>query len=233
MKKLVLTATIIVLTVFGAIAQKYAYIDSEYLLNNIPSYLEAQAELDKLSVEWQKEIEAKFKKIDEMYKKYQQDVVVLPEETKQKRQQEIIDAEKEAKELQKKRFGTDGDLFKKREELVKPIQDRVFTAIEEYAREKNYAFIFDKAGDLTIVYADAMVSKGVVSLQNDRSTSYAMYVAVQNQLTLAFNELREEYAQQRFGKSYERLSESEKKGVQKVYPISISEAEPSNYGGRR
>ncbi|MDX9890540.1 MAG: OmpH family outer membrane protein, partial [Bacteroidales bacterium] len=145
MKKLVLTATIIVLTVFGAIAQKYAYIDSEYLLNNIPSYLEAQAELDKLSVEWQKEIEAKFKKIDEMYKKYQQDVVVLPEETKQKRQQEIIDAEKEAKELQKKRFGTDGDLFKKREELVKPIQDRVFTAIEEYAREKNYAFIFDKA----------------------------------------------------------------------------------------
>ncbi|MDD2622653.1 MAG: OmpH family outer membrane protein [Bacteroidales bacterium] len=155
MKKLVLTATIIVLTVFGAIAQKYAYIDSEYLLNNIPSYLEAQAELDKLSVEWQKEIEAKFKKIDEMYKKYQQDVVVLPEETKQKRQQEIIDAEKEAKELQKKRFGTDGDLFKKREELVKPIQDRVFTAIEEYAREKNYAFIFDKAGDLTIVYADA------------------------------------------------------------------------------
>jgi outer membrane protein len=155
MKKLVLTATIIVLTVFGAIAQKYAYIDSEYLLNNIPSYLEAQAELDKLSVEWQKEIEAKFKKIDEMYKKYQQDVVVLPEETKQKRQQEIIEAEKEAKELQKKRFGTDGDLFKKREELVKPIQDRVFTAIEEYAREKNYAFIFDKAGDLTIVYADA------------------------------------------------------------------------------
>lgn len=155
MKKLVLTATIIVLTVFGAIAQKYAYIDSEYLLNNIPSYLEAQAELDKLSVEWQKEIEAKFKKIDEMYKKYQQDVVVLPEETKQKRQQEIIDAEKEAKELQKKRFGTDGDLFKKREELVKPIQDRVFTAIEEYPREKNYAFIFDKAGDLTIVYADA------------------------------------------------------------------------------
>lgn len=155
MKKFVLTAAIVSFTLIGAFAQKYAYIDSEYLLSNIPSYVEAQAELDRLSVEWQKEIEAKFKKIDEMYKKYQQDVVVLPEETKQKRQQEIINAEKEAKELQKKRFGTDGDLYKKREELVKPIQDSVFTAIEEYAREKAFAFVFDKAGDMTIVYADA------------------------------------------------------------------------------
>ena len=89
-----------------------------------------------------------------MYRKYQQDVVVLPEDAKQK-QQEIINAEQEAKELQKTRFSTDGDLYKKREELVKPIQDRVFTAIEEYARERGYAFIFDKAGAMTIVYADA------------------------------------------------------------------------------
>ncbi|MBP7103138.1 MAG: OmpH family outer membrane protein [Bacteroidales bacterium] len=155
MKKLLFTAAIICLSSLGLYAQKYAYIDSEYLLNKIPSYVEAQTELDKLSIEWQKEIEAKFKKIDEMYRKYQQDAVVLPEDAKQKKQQEIIDAEKEAKDLQKKRFGTDGDLFKKREELVKPIQDRVFTAIEEYAREKQYAFIFDKAGDMTIVYADA------------------------------------------------------------------------------
>ncbi|MDD3281249.1 MAG: biopolymer transporter ExbD [Bacteroidales bacterium] len=78
-----------------------------------------------------------------------------------------------------------------------------------------------------------MVSKGVVSLQNDRSTSYSMYVSVQNQLTKAFNELREEYAQQHFGKSFDKLSETQKKGVQKIYPISISEAEPSNYGGNR
>lgn len=155
MKKLLFIAAFICLSVVGVYAQKYAYIDSEYLLNKIPSYVEAQAELDRLSVEWQKEIEAKFKKIDEMYRKFQQDAVVLPEDAKQKKQQEIINAEKEAKELQKKRFGTDGDLYKKREELVKPIQDRVFTAIEEYAREKQYAFIFDKAGDMTIVYADA------------------------------------------------------------------------------
>lgn len=80
---------------------------------------------------------------------------------------------------------------------------------------------------------NAMVSKGVVSLQNDRSTSYAMYIAVQNQLTMAFNELRDEYSQQRFGKPYEKISETQKKGVQKIYPISISEAEPSNYGGKK
>lgn len=80
---------------------------------------------------------------------------------------------------------------------------------------------------------NAMVSKGVVSLQNDRGTSYAMYIAVQNQLTMAFNELRDEYSQQRFGKPYEKISENQKKGVQKIYPISISEAEPSNYGGKK
>lgn len=136
-------------------AQKYAYIDSEYLLGKMPGYVEAQAELEKLSVDWQNEIEAKFKAIDEMYKKYQQDAALLPEETKQKRQNEIIKAEQEAKDLQKKRFSTDGDLYKKRAELVQPIQDRLFTAIEEYAREKGYAFVFDKAGDMTIVYADA------------------------------------------------------------------------------
>lgn len=135
--------------------QKYAYIDSDYILNNMPSYVEAQAELNRLSLNWQKEIEGKFAEIDAMYRKYQQDAILLPEEAKVKRQEEIIAAENAAKELQKKRFGTDGDLYKKREELVKPIQDRVFTAIEEYARERAFAFVFDKAGDMTIVYADA------------------------------------------------------------------------------
>jgi outer membrane protein len=155
MKKNILIVTILFLFSISLYAQKYAYIDSEYILNSMPSYVEAQAELDRLSVEWQKEIEAKFKKIDEMYRKYQQEAVILPEDTKMKRQNEIIAAENEAKELQKKRFGTDGDLYKKREELMKPIQDRVFTAVEEYAREKSYAFVFDKAGVMTIVYADS------------------------------------------------------------------------------
>jgi outer membrane protein len=90
-----------------------------------------------------------------MYRKYQQEAMILPEDAKLKKQNEIINAENEAKDLQKKRFGSDGDLFKKREELVKPIQDRVFTAIEEYAKERGYTFVFDKAGVMTIVYADA------------------------------------------------------------------------------
>ncbi|MBO4281737.1 MAG: OmpH family outer membrane protein [Bacteroidales bacterium] len=155
MKKMLVALLCIVGATTGLFAQKYAYIDSEYLLSKMPGYTEAQAELEKLSVDWQNEIEAKFKAIDEMYKKYQQDAALLPEETKQKRQNAIIAAEQEAKELQKKRFATDGDLYKKREELVKPIQDKLFTAIEEYAREKMYAFVFDKAGDMTIVYADS------------------------------------------------------------------------------
>ena len=155
MKKLFLALLFFLAGSVALFAQKYAYIDSEYILSNMPSYVEAQAELDRLSVNWQKEIEAKFKEIDEMYRKYQQDAVLLPEDAKIKRQNEIINAENDAKELQRKRFGTDGDLYNKREELIKPIQDRVFTAIEEYARERAYAFVFDKAGDLTIVYADS------------------------------------------------------------------------------
>lgn len=155
MKKTIFTLLFASLFVLSAYSQKYAYIDSEYILGNMPDYVEAQAELDRLSVEWQTEIENQFKAIDAMYRKYQVDEITLPENMKKKRQDEIINAEKEAKDLQKKRFGTDGDLFKKREELVKPIQDKVFNAIDEYAKEKGYAFVFDTAGSMTIIYADA------------------------------------------------------------------------------
>lgn len=155
MKKRVFTFLAASLLVMSAYSQKYAYIDSEYILGNMPEYVEAQAELDRLSIEWQKEIEAMFKSIDSMYRKYQVDEITLPDNMKKKRQEAIINAEKEAKNLQKKRFGTDGDLFKKREELVKPIQDKVFAAIDEYAKDRGYAFVFDTAGSMTIIYADA------------------------------------------------------------------------------
>lgn len=135
-------------------SQKYAYIDSEYILSNIPEYKEAQAELDRIAALWQKEIESKFKTIDSMYKSFQVKVITLPQDQKKNYEDQIISVEQEAKNLQKKRFGKDGDLFKKREELVKPVQDRVFTAIEEYAKEKGYAFVFDVSGSMTIVYAD-------------------------------------------------------------------------------
>ncbi len=155
MKKLILTSIIAFLVSFQANAQKYAYVDTQYILDNMPEYKGAQAELDKLAIDWQKEIEKKFTEIDQMYKKFQADAVLLPEDMKKKREEEIINAEKDAKELQKKRFGNNGDLFKKRQELIKPIQDKVFNAIEEFARGKNYSFIFDKAGALTIIYADS------------------------------------------------------------------------------
>lgn len=152
-KQLLLTGLLTILMFFG-FAQKYAYINSEYLLSKIPEYKEAQAELDRVAVQWQKEIEAKFATIDSMYKRYQVESITLPEQIKKSREEAIIAQEKAAKELQKKRFGQNGDLFKKREELVKPIQDRVINAVNDYAKERGYAFVFDTAGDLTIIYAD-------------------------------------------------------------------------------
>ena len=154
MKKSIITAVLVAFLALPMFGQKYAYIDSEYILSNMPDYVEAQAELDRVALEWQLEIEKEFAKIDSMYKKYQTEVITLPENMKQKREEAIINAEKAAKDLQKKRFGKDGDLTKKREELVTPIQDRVFTAIDEYAKEKGYAFVFDVAGSMTIIYAD-------------------------------------------------------------------------------
>lgn len=175
MKKSILLVVVIAFLSLPMFGQKYAYIDSEYILSNMPDYTEAQAELDRVAVEWQNEIEQQFAKIDSMYKKYQTEAITLPENMKQKREEAIIKAEQAAKDLQKKRFGKDGDLTKKREELVTPIQDRVFTAIDEYAKEKGYAFVFDVAGSMTIIYADPkwdindqiMQKLGVTAKDND------------------------------------------------------------------
>jgi outer membrane protein len=156
MKKVLLLAvlTICFSTACFSQSQKIGYIDSEYILENVPEYKDAQRELDRLAANWQKDIEKQFATIDSMYKKYQVEAITLPDNLKQKREEAIIKAEQDAKDLQKKRFGKDGDLFKKREELVKPIQDRVFNAIEAISKEKNYAFVFDVSGSMTIVHAD-------------------------------------------------------------------------------
>ena len=136
-------------------AQKFACVDSEYILSNMPEYKQAQKELDDLSVQWQREVESKFQAVDKLYKAFQAESVLLPEELKSKKENEIIAAEKEAKDLQKQRFGNTGDLTKKRSELVKPIQDKIYNAIEKIAQEKSYAIIFDKASGATILYVDA------------------------------------------------------------------------------
>jgi len=134
-------------------AQKIAFVDSNYILQNIPEYGDAQAQLDAQSKEWQKEIDGKFAAIEKMFKAYQAEAVLIPEDLRKQKEKEIIDAEKAAQALQMQRFGADGDLFKKREELVKPIQDKVFTAIEAIAVEKNLGIVLDKAGAVTMLYA--------------------------------------------------------------------------------
>ena len=154
MKRLIFAVIALMAITFTTQAQKFAYVDSDYILQNIPEYNDAQAQLDELSAQFQQEVEAKFSAIDKLYKDYQAESVLLPEEMKKKREEAIVKAEKDAKEMQKKRFGKDGDLFKKRQELVKPIQDKIFNAIEQVSQAKNYALVFDKAGGVTMMYAD-------------------------------------------------------------------------------
>ena len=136
-------------------AQKYACVNTEYILSNIPDYSRAQSQLDKQSANWQKEVEALFQEIDRLYKTYQQEAYLLPDNLKRKREEELKAKETEARELQNKYFGPGGDLDKKRAELMKPIQDRVYNAIERIANEKSYAFILDKSGSATLLYVNA------------------------------------------------------------------------------
>jgi outer membrane protein len=154
MKRIVLITVAIFLMAFLGKAQKFAYVDSQYILDNIPEFAEAQAQLDELSNQYQKEIDAKFAEVDKMYKEFQAQAVLLPEDMKKKKEQEIVDAEKEAKNLQKTRFGKDGDLFKKRQEFVKPIQEKIYNAIQDIATSNNYAVVFDKGGSLSILFAN-------------------------------------------------------------------------------
>ena len=161
MKKFLVTLSLVAFAFSMSFAQsqKFAYVDSDYILNKIPTYKAAQDQLDQISADWQKEIEVIYADIDKMYKNFQAEKVLLTEELKTKRENEIIAKEKEAKDLQKKRFGKDGDLFKKRQELVKPIQDDVFNAVKQIATEGGYAVIFDTAGSLTMLYTDAKFDK--------------------------------------------------------------------------
>ncbi|MBU1010039.1 MAG: OmpH family outer membrane protein [Bacteroidetes bacterium] len=133
--------------------QKFAFVDSDYLLTNIPEYNDAQEELNALSTKWEAEVTKAFKQVEDMYKEYQTESVLLPQDLKKKKEDEILKKEKEAKDLQMKYFGPTGDLYKKREELVKPIQEKVYNAIQQIAETRNYAFIFDKASGASMLYA--------------------------------------------------------------------------------
>ncbi len=153
MKKIALIV-VVFLVAATSYGQRFAFIDSDYIMENIPEYKAAEEELSRLSIQWQTEIERVFAEVDKMYRDYQAESPLLPEEIRIRREDAIIKKEKEAKELQMKRFGQDGDLFKRRQALVKPIQDRVSDALDEMAKRQNYAMIFDKAGGASLVFAD-------------------------------------------------------------------------------
>lgn len=154
MKRAVLTVLIATFAL-AANAQRFGYVDSNYILESIPEYQQKQQELDEISVQWQQEIEAMYAEIDRMYKDYQAEQILLTDDMKRKREEQIIEKEKEAKEKQKQRFGYQGDLFQKRQQFTKPIQDKVYAAIKEIADARGYAVIFDKAGTLTMLYTSA------------------------------------------------------------------------------
>lgn len=159
MRNLILSIAFIFGIAFSAGAQKFAYVDSQYILEKMPEYKEAQKKLDDLSAEWQKEVEAKFKEIDDMVKAYKKEEILLPDDMKAKRQEEIAAKEKELKDFQRAKFGVNGEMFTKRQELIKPVQEKIFKAIKEMAEQGNYTFVLDKSGNTNILYADSKNDK--------------------------------------------------------------------------
>jgi len=140
-------------------AQRYAVIDMNYILNKLPEYKAAQQKLDEFSAQWQQEIDRQSATLDKMYKDYDAEKVMLSDDLRKKREDEIFNADKDLRDLQRKRFGYEGDLFKKRQELIKPIQDKVYTAVQKLAASKLYDFILDKSDGITVIFADPKLDK--------------------------------------------------------------------------
>lgn len=153
MKKLALTFALALGVTFVASAQKFALVDMDYILKAIPAYETANEQLDQLSKKWQKEVEAKISETQTLYKNYQTELVFLSDEMKAQREAEVVAKEKEANELKRKYFGVDGELYKKRESLMKPIHEEIFTAVQAVATEKGYQLIIDKSSDMSLVFA--------------------------------------------------------------------------------
>ena len=157
-KIMILTAALVCGGIMTANAQlgggqKIVYVDSEYIMENIPEYGDAQEELNALSDKWQKEVKAVYDKVSEMYSKYQTEMLLLSEDQKRAREQALVDKEQEAKNLQMQYFGSEGQLYQKRAELIQPIQEKVYTAMKEVAQTKGYAFILDLASGTSVLYA--------------------------------------------------------------------------------
>ena len=154
MRHTIVTLLLVVCLVPAAIAQKYACVNTDYVLKSIPDYANAQRRLDKYVADWQKELQEKQDELETMRADYEQESYLLPDNLRRRRQEELQEKEQALKALQRQRFGAGGDLDQKRAELLKPVQDRVYATIERVAHEKNYAFVFDKAASSTLLFAN-------------------------------------------------------------------------------
>ena len=159
MRKRLLILGFISLVALTTKAQKFAYVDTDYILNKIPEFKQAQDKLDNFSADWQQEIENKYKDVEQMYRAYQQEQVLLTDEMKVKREEAIIAKENDAKNLQQKYFGPSGDLYTKRQELIRPIQDRIHDAIQKLAANNKYQVIFDSSSDVIMLYKNNNLDK--------------------------------------------------------------------------
>jgi len=158
MKKIFLFTCLMGMAILG-FSQKYAIIDTRYILDKMPDYKTAQAQLDNIAAGWQKDIETKQSELDNMYKAYESEQVMLSDDLKKKREDQLFNKEKDLRDLQRKRFGFEGDLFKKRQELIKPIQDKVYNAVQKMAIQRGYDFVLDKSEGITIIFADPKLDK--------------------------------------------------------------------------
>jgi outer membrane protein len=159
MKKIILFLISSVLLTGTIQAQKYAIIDTRYILDKMPDYKDAQTQLDGIAANWQKDIDTRQAELDNMYKAYDAEQVMLTDELRKKREDQLFNKEKDLRDLQRKRFGFEGDLFKKRQELIKPIQDKVYNAVQKIAVERGYDFVLDKSEGITIIFADPKLDK--------------------------------------------------------------------------
>jgi len=154
MKKILLTLTLALFIGFSSYAQRFAYIDSEYILNHVPDYISSKKELKALSDQWQKEVDARFQEIDRMYKAYQADQVLMTPDMKKRREADIVDKEKAAKDFQRGKFGPDGELAQRSSTLIKPIQDKIAKAVQALAESDGIDMIFDKNSEVIMLYAN-------------------------------------------------------------------------------
>lgn len=157
MKKNLLMIALFCFVCLAANAQKFALVDMEYILKNIPAYERANEQLNQISKKWQSEVEAVALEAQTLYKNYQSEAVFLSEEQKIKKEEEIVAKEKEAQELKRKYFGPEGELYKKRESLMAPIQDEIYTAVKEISDAKGYSVVVDRASAASIIYASPKI----------------------------------------------------------------------------